>query len=67
MDKKKSTNKLDVSAGRRNITVWAESAGRWLCKNRILYLIFYIYIYIYRKNNIIFRIKKNIFNLKYYF
>jgi hypothetical protein len=28
MDKKKSTNKPDVSAGRLDITVWAKSAGR---------------------------------------
>jgi hypothetical protein len=31
-------NKADVSAGRRDITVWAESAGRRLYKNRIFYL-----------------------------
>jgi hypothetical protein len=34
---KKSTNKPDVSAGRRDITVWVESAGRRLCKNRNFY------------------------------
>jgi hypothetical protein len=42
MDKKKSTNKPDVSAGRRDITVWAESAGCRLCKNRNFYLNFSI-------------------------
>jgi hypothetical protein len=38
MDKKKSTNKPDVSVGRRDIIVWAKSAGRQLCKNRIFNL-----------------------------
>jgi hypothetical protein len=44
MDKKKSMNKADISAGRRDITVWAESAGRRLYKNRIFYFILFLKI-----------------------
>jgi hypothetical protein len=36
-------NKPNVSAGRPDITVWAESAGRRLYKNRIFNLIFSIF------------------------
>jgi hypothetical protein len=48
-------NKADVSAGRRDITVWAESAGRRLYKNRIFYLkniLFFLFLekYYYFQN-----------------
>jgi hypothetical protein len=53
-------NKPDVSAGRRDITVWAESAGRRLCKNRILYFKNIIFFSIFRKM-ILFSELKNIY------
>jgi hypothetical protein len=56
-------NKPDVSVGRRDITVWAESAGRRLYKNRIFYLFIYLF-FLFLEKNIIFRIKIYIFKLK---
>jgi hypothetical protein len=45
MDKKKSTNKPYDSAGRRDISVSAESVGRQLFKNRIFKIKIFSFIF----------------------
>ena len=61
MDQKKSRNKPDVSAGHRDITVWTESADRRLSKNRVLNLIYFLFLEKYFQNKI------QLNNLKLYF
>jgi hypothetical protein len=42
-------NKPDVSAGRRDITIWAESAARRLCKKKLFYFILFLFYYFLEK------------------